>query len=97
MEVATRRVHFAGCTPNPHESWMKQIARNCTDAVDGFLTGKRYLIIDRDGKFCPALHRMLKDSGVEPVLLPPRSSNLNAHLERFHKSIKSETDFDLCR
>ncbi len=33
---------------------------------------------------------MLEDSGVEPVLLPPKSPNLNAHLERFHKSIKSE-------
>ena len=31
MEVATRRVHFAGCTPNPNEPWMKQIARNLTD------------------------------------------------------------------
>ena len=25
MEIATRRVHFAGCTPNPDEAWMKQI------------------------------------------------------------------------
>ncbi len=41
MEVATRRVHFAGCTPSPHESWMKQMARNLTDYVDGFLNGKR--------------------------------------------------------
>lgn len=90
MELATRRVHFAGCTPNPHESWMKQIARNLTDAVDGFLDGKRYILIDRDGKFCPAFHAMLKNSGVKPVLLPPRSPNLNAHLERFHKSIKVE-------
>jgi transposase InsO family protein len=69
---------------------MKQIARNLTDAIDGFLNGTRFLLIDRDGKFCPAFHRMLKDSGVEPVLLPPKSPNLNAHLERFHKSIKSE-------
>jgi putative transposase len=23
MDVATRRVHFAGCTPNPAEAWMK--------------------------------------------------------------------------
>ena len=33
---------------------------------------------------------MLKGSGVEPVLLPARSPNLNAHCERFIRSIKEE-------
>ena len=37
MEVATRRVHFAGCTVHPNEDWMKQVARNLTDSEDGFL------------------------------------------------------------
>jgi hypothetical protein len=27
MELATRRVHFGGCTPNPDESWMCEAAR----------------------------------------------------------------------
>jgi len=81
MEVATRRVHFAGCTPNPDERWMKQIAKNLTDVEDGFLDGKCYLLMDRDSKFCPAFREILKNDGVEPVLLPPKSPNLNAHLE----------------
>jgi len=34
MEVATRRVHFGGCTTNPTEPWMKQIARNLTDCAN---------------------------------------------------------------
>lgn len=54
MELATRRVYFAGCTPNPKESWMKQMAREWTNFEDGFLNGKRYLLLDRDDKFCPA-------------------------------------------
>ena len=54
MELATRRVHFAGGTPNPNEPWIKQMAKNLTDAEDGFLNGKRYLLMDRDDKFCPA-------------------------------------------
>jgi len=90
MELKTRRVHFAGCTPNPNEQWMTQIARNLTDTIDGFLPGKRYLLMDRDTKFCAVFRQILKDEGVEPVLLPPRSPNLNSHLERFHRSIKSE-------
>jgi len=83
LEVATRRVHFAGCTPNPDEPWMKQIARNPTDCEDGFLRGKRYLIMDRDRKFTEAFRTILGDEGVESVRLPPRSPNLNPHIERF--------------
>ena len=90
MELKTRRVHFAGCTTNPNEAWMKQIARQLTDPVDGFLLGKRYLLMDRDGKFCPAFQAMMKNEGVEPLRLPPRSPNLNAYIERFMRSIKSE-------
>jgi putative transposase len=90
MELATRRVHFAGCTPNPDGPWMQQIARNLTDAEDGFLRGKRYVLMDRDGKFSPAFQEILKSEGVEPVLLPAKSPNLNAQLERFHRSLKSE-------
>lgn len=33
---------------------------------------------------------ILKNEGIEPVLLPPQSPNLNAHLERFFGSLKSE-------
>ena len=32
----------------------------------------------------------MKASGVEPILLPPRSPNLNAYCERFVRSIKEE-------
>ena len=51
IDLRTRRVHFAGATPNPGESFMAQIARNLTDVVDGFLAGHRLLICDRDAKF----------------------------------------------
>jgi putative transposase len=90
MEVATRRVHFAGCTPNPDDRWMMQIARNLTDAEDGFLQGKRYVLMDRDSKFSLAFRAILKSVDVDPVLLPAKSPNLNAHLERFHRSLKEE-------
>ena len=90
MEIATRRMHFAGCTPNPTEPWMKQIARNLTDTEEGVLNGNRYLIMDRDGKFCPQFREMLEQEGVNCVRLPPRSPNLTPHIERFMRSIKQE-------
>ena len=71
MELKTRRVQLAGITTSPHEQWMKQIAKNLTD-FDGFLLGKEYLLMDRDGKFCSAFRQILNDEGVKPLLLPPR-------------------------
>ncbi len=90
MELATRRVQIAGITPHPTAAFMQQCARQLTDPFDGFLLGKRYLIHDRDTKYTLAFDSLLKDSGVESVLLPPRSPNLNAYCERFVRSIKEE-------
>jgi transposase InsO family protein len=69
---------------------MQQCARQLTDPFEGFLLDKRYLIHDRDSKFTQAFDGLLKASGVEPVVLPPQSPNLNAHCERFVRSIKEE-------
>lgn len=90
MELKTRRVHFAGCTPNPDERWMTQVGRNLTDAEDGFFNGKRYVLMDRDGKFCGAFRVILEQEGVNCVRLSPRSPNLTPHIERFMKSVKEE-------
>ena len=90
MELATRRVHIAGITPHPTAAFMQQCARQWINPCDGFLLGKRYLLHDRDTKFTQAFDGLLKASGVEPVVLPPRSPNLNAHCERFVRSIKEE-------
>ena len=51
IELATRSVNIMGIVQEPYGKWMEQIARNATDAVSGFLAGKRYLIIDRDPRF----------------------------------------------
>ncbi len=90
MKLATRRVHLAACTPSLGDTFMMQIARNLIDPFDGFLKDMRYVLIDRDANFSSAFRRTLKQADVEPVRLPPRSPNLNSHLERFHLSLKSE-------
>ena len=69
---------------------MRQIGRNLTDTDEGFLNGKRYVLMDRDGKFSPAFRAILKNEDIKPVQLPPRSPDLNAHVERFHRSLKEE-------
>jgi transposase InsO family protein len=90
MELATQRVQVAGITPHPTAAFMQQCARQLTDPCEGFLLGKRYLLHDRDTKYTQAFDALMKESGVEPIVLPPRSPNLNAHCERFVRSIKEE-------
>jgi putative transposase len=67
---------------------MTQIARNLTDGVDGFFTGKHYLIHDRDPLYTNEFLNMLANAGVQSVKLPRRSPNLNAYAERFVRTIK---------
>src|SRR6476660_4307183 len=50
----------------------------------------RFALHDRDTKFCTSFRTMLRSGGVQPILLPPRSSNLNAFAERWVRSIKEE-------
>jgi putative transposase len=88
IELSTRRVEIAGISATANSLWMRQIARNQTDSVDGLLTGKRYLIHDRDPLFTEEFLCTLKDADVKSVKLPPRSPNLNAYAERFVRSIK---------
>jgi transposase InsO family protein len=90
MKVATRTVEIAGITPNPHDAWMAQVARNLTMESWGFLDGTWMLLHDRDGKFTAHFRALLKGAGARTLALPKRSPNLNAFLERWVRSVKEE-------
>ncbi len=90
IRLSSRKVQIAGIIPEPDGEWMKQVGRNLTDCVDGFLCGCRYLIHDRSSLFTKEFLLILESSGVKSVRLPVRSPNLNAFAERFVRSIKSE-------
>jgi hypothetical protein len=55
------------CAANPGGPWMEQMARNLVDAVDGFLVGKRYILIDRDPLHTEAFRRWLADWHPSPT------------------------------
>jgi transposase InsO family protein len=88
IELSSRRVQIAGISASTNGFWMNQIARNLTDAVDGLLGGKRYLIHDRDPLFTAEFLAALAEAGIQSVKLPPRSPNLNSYAERFVRTIK---------
>ena len=90
IDLKTRSAHVAGITRNPDGAFMAQVARNLTDAVDGFLNGHRFMICDRDSCFTAQFRGILKDAGVRVIRTPLQAPNCNAYAERFVLSIKSE-------
>ena len=69
---------------------MAQVARNLIDPIDGFLRKKQFLVLDRDTKFTEQFRDILNAAGVATLLTAIRAPNMNAHAERFVRSIKGE-------
>jgi len=90
LHLETRCVSLAGITRHPTEEWMTQMARNAVDEESGYLRSRRYLLHDRDTKFCAEFRNTLSSGGVKCLRLPARSPNLNAFAERWVRSIKEE-------
>jgi putative transposase len=88
LRLATREVHIARIIPEPHGRWMKQMTRNLTDGLNGFMSGCRYLIHDRASLFSEDFRMILWAAAIESVRPPARSPNLNAFAERFVRTIK---------
>jgi putative transposase len=88
IDLSTRRVEIAGIGSQVNGLWMAQVARNLSNDADGFLMGKGYLIHDRDPLYTAEFLGTLGAAGIKSVKLPPRSPNLNAHAERFVRTIK---------
>ena len=87
IDLSSRRAEIAGAASQANGLWMTQVTRNLNDAAEGFLTGKRYLIHDRDPLFTAEFLQTPEASGVESVKLPPCSPNVNAYAERFVRTI----------
>jgi transposase InsO family protein len=66
------------------------MARRAVDPIDGALLPVRFVLHDRDTKFCAPFRDTLRSAGVRPLTLPARSPNLNSFAERWVRSIKSE-------
>jgi hypothetical protein len=90
IELESRRVWIGGITRHPESCWMQQVARNATLEGEGYLKGCRYVLHDRDKKFCTDFCQTLAAGNVKCVVLPARSPNLNAFAERWVRSVKSE-------
>jgi putative transposase len=69
---------------------MQQIARSATQEAWGYLHRCRYILHDRDMKFCASFRSVLAGGRVKTIVLPARSPNPNAFAERRVRSVKEE-------
>jgi putative transposase len=90
LHLESRCVTLAGFTRHPTEAWITQMARNAVDETTGALRSCRYLLHDRDAKFCAAFDEVLASEGIHVLKLPPHSPNLNEFAERWVRSVKEE-------
>ena len=54
VDLSSRPVEIAGLARQANGLWMSQIARNLTDAAEGLLVGKHYVIHEGDPLFTAA-------------------------------------------
>jgi hypothetical protein len=76
LHLETRRVSLAGIMRHPTQEWMTQMARNAVDEESGYLRRHRYVLHDRDTKFCADFRKTLAAGGAKCLRRPPRSPNL---------------------
>lgn len=86
IELGSRRIiHFA-VTRHPADAWVAQQLREATP----YGLKPRFLIRDRDGKFGEIFQRVVKGTGIDILLTPPRAPQANAVCERFWGSLRRE-------
>ena len=90
IEIATRRVHLAGCTTNPDEAWVVQQARNFTFDLGEQEQPFRFLIHDRDSKFCGLFDDVFATEGLRVIRAPVRAPRANAFCERWIRTVRTE-------
>jgi putative transposase len=88
IELGSRRVHLAGCTPNPSGAWVVQQARNLSFA--NLFERMRFLIHDRDSKFTAAFDEVFRSERIRVIHTPVQAPQANACAERFVRTVRNE-------
>ncbi len=90
IELDTRRVHLGGVTANPTAAWVTQAARHLAMTMGDALSTRRFLIRDRDAKFCAPFDEVFASAGLRVIRTPVRAPQANAYAERWVGTLRRE-------
>jgi len=90
IELGSRKVHLAGVTANPNQTWVTQQARQMMWKLEERNPPCRFLIRDRDNKFPEAFDTVFRSEGIDVIRTPVRAPNANAYAERWVRTVREE-------
>jgi transposase InsO family protein len=90
VSLERRRVEFVASTTNPDGRWVAQQARNLMMQLADTKQRFRFLLHDRDSKFCFDFDAVFRSEGVRIIRTPVRAPNANAHAERWVGTLRRE-------
>ena len=90
IEVASRRVHLAGCTAHPNTEWVTQQARQVAWTFAELTEPVRFLIRDHDRKFTGGFDAVFEAEHIRIVRTPIQVLEANGIAERFVRTVRSE-------
>ena len=90
IELATRRVHFAGCTAHPNAEWVTQQARQVSWTFSNRAESIHFLIRDHDRKFTSSFDEVFQSGGIRIVRTPIQVPQANGIAERFVRTVRTE-------
>ncbi len=90
IEVASRRVHLAGCTAHPDSDWVTQQARQVAWTFAERAEPVRFLIRDHDRKFTGDFDAVFEAEHIRIVRTPIQIPEANGIAERFVRTVRSE-------
>jgi putative transposase len=89
IDLDTRRVHLAGATANPNGLWVAQQARNLLLVLGERGRRVRFVVRDRDAKFCRSFDDVFGFEGAEVLVTPVQAPIANAYAERWVRPVRA--------
>jgi putative transposase len=89
ISLATRRIEYVACTPNPDSRWVTQQVRNLVMQL-GDEQPFSFLIHDRDTKFSHAFDEIFRTEGIKVIRTPAQAPNANAFAAPWVRTLRAD-------